>query len=178
MNTDANYESVATFNLGPQGYLTALIDKNMYVDAAAAELCELARLLQGNVTRSRLRIGDVFASVEAYDAAALADPRKDELLREAADKPVKRVLQIDGFTDTWGDIIHGDDDDGDAVMCGSSYELSRCLSRDMPVRVFVHEHGDPEAVSRLLKKIADWTPEEIANLMPAAVDAREADCPF
>lgn len=71
------------------------------------------------------------------------------------DKPEKRLLQVDGFCRVLSDDVMHPDDNGDAIMLGITHERMRSPSRDMPVRVFVHEDADREDVRRLLGKMLD-----------------------
>jgi hypothetical protein len=69
------------------------------------------------------------------------------------------------------------DENGDALMVGVGYELSRCLSANMPVRILIHEHASPHDVARFLEKVASLSHEWIDEGMPA-VDEDHTDIPF
>jgi len=77
------------------------------------------------------------------------------LLRSAADKPVCRVLQLDGFTgiSRHDDVMHPDAD-GDAIMFGMVDELRRS-GPELPVRVHVHADADAADVLRVFDKLRD-----------------------
>ncbi len=80
---------------------------------------------------------------------------KTEILDKLKERPVARLLQMDGFIDTAGDPIVPGDDEGDKIMTKVTHELMRSPCRQMPVRVLIHEDADPEDVRRLLGKMLD-----------------------
>jgi hypothetical protein len=82
-------------------------------------------------------------------------PDRDDLVAAYAQKPVCRLLQLDGFTGAQGDCVIRGDEDGDGIMFGVTHELMRSPGRDMPVRLLIHEDADCEDVRRLLAKMLD-----------------------
>lgn len=78
------------------------------------------------------------------------EKRKGELIAAACEKPVRLLIQYDGWSQE-GDDIFKPDEDGHIVCSRFTYELRRS---DWPVRV----HVNPQATSKkevldLLKKI-------------------------
>ena len=97
-----------------------------------------------------------FIEGRLHDAVAGSDLVAAAVLRDAASKPVKQLVQIDGHRPTGYDSVVRPDDDGDCLMSSSTRELSRSLGLDMPVRVLVHPGAQKADVVRLLDKIRAW----------------------
>ena len=76
---------------------------------------------------------------------------KQELIEEAARKPVRKFLQMDGFMNVEGDSIMRPDADGDTVSFGESDELRNL--HDI-VRVQIPWDADAGAVRRIVGKMA------------------------
>lgn len=113
------------------------------------------------------------ARARLHQALALVDDRRApstlggsdllaaKVLCEAAGKPVKKIVQMDGHRPPApGDPFVYPDDDGDCLLGGNTIELCRSLSLDMPVRVFIHPGAQKEDVLRLLEKIRDWVQQD------------------
>lgn len=94
----------------------------------------------------------LYATFEAHTSPL--SRHKARLLREAQDKGVEHVYQIDGWIDQDVDNPFEPDRDGDLVFHHFTDELRRS-SGDLAVRVHVHEDvlDRPEVVLRVLKKI-------------------------
>jgi hypothetical protein len=77
---------------------------------------------------------------------------REELLREAAEKPIRKFKQYDVFFHNTGSDMFDSDKDGDNLSSGQTYELNRsaCL------RVLVPSGTTPEEVMRGLKKVIVW----------------------
>lgn len=117
-------------------------------------LAELERRVLGKDAPSKEDIR------EGPDFFAGAHARKKDLLEEAEGKPVRTLLQVDGWNCPLGwhdDVIH-QDRDGHAICWGVRDELR---STDNDVRVHVNPKADRRRTVALLHKIAallerDW----------------------
>ena len=76
---------------------------------------------------------------------------KQELLDQAARKPVRKFLQMDGFMNVEGDSVMRPDADGDTVFYGETDELRNL--RDI-VRIQIPWDVDADAVRRIVRKMA------------------------
>ncbi len=92
---------------------------------------------------------------KAYNEGRLQDAHR-LLLEDYAQKPVRRVIQIDGF-EPEGDSVMSPDEDGHCLMGGAgSLVLQRVgATEGLPVRVQIHEDAAKEDVLLLLGKISD-----------------------
>jgi hypothetical protein len=92
---------------------------------------------------------------KAYNEGRRQDAHR-LLLEDYAKKPVRRVIQIDGF-ETEGDSVMEPDEDGHCLMGGNgSLVLQRVgATEGLPVRVQIHEDANKEDVLLLLEKISD-----------------------
>jgi hypothetical protein len=76
------------------------------------------------------------------------EPTRDRLLAEYAEKPIRKVLQLDCWYQDY--ISHGviaSGREGHIVMAGETYELRNTT---FPVRVQISEGADKETVLALL----------------------------
>lgn len=91
-------------------------------------------------------------------------PTKEELLSKYAKKPVRRLLQLDGFS-MWMGVCGEPPEptelfpDGYDVFAGETYEL-RSSGPDLAVRLHVAEGADRGQVLALLDKIRDWLTDD------------------
>lgn len=126
------------------------------------------------------------ATLKALDDAgqagvgwSLAHNSKIRALAEAADKPLKRLIQFDGFRDVQGDSVMHPDADGDTVFgYMETHELNKSIDETMPVRVFVHPGARTEDVLRLLSKISAWIERDSKGGTVDALTDGPEDLPF
>lgn len=78
---------------------------------------------------------------------------KVRLLRRYARKEPTHFLQVDGFNPSTDLLTDLRDPDGDEIMALRKHEL---MTGADPVRVLALPGSDPQVVSRILRKIADW----------------------
>lgn len=78
---------------------------------------------------------------------------REELLRDAAEKPVQKVIQVDGFAGVEDDCVMNPDKDRDSIMAGLRHELRHSTHA---VRVHIAENAKADDVIRLLTKILKW----------------------
>jgi hypothetical protein len=79
-------------------------------------------------------------------------PKRSELIAKYTDKPVTRYQQFDGFINAEEDSLIQPDQDSDAIMGGTTYELMRF---DFGVRVLIPDNIEAADAARALTKIAD-----------------------
>ena len=76
------------------------------------------------------------------------------LLKEAANKPLRTLLQVDGWhLEDGGDSIMEPDQDGDWISRGMTEEFRRS-DMDLVVRMHIDPRANPKIVQRLLLKMA------------------------
>jgi len=98
-------------------------------------------------------------------------PTKEELLRKYAEKPVRRFLQLDGFS-VWTGVVGEPPEptelfpDGYDVFAGETYEL-RASGPELAVRVHIAEGADREQVLALLDNIRGWLEEDYERALAA-----------
>ena len=84
--------------------------------------------------------------------------QKAELVADAARKPVRDFLQVDGWFlggPNGGDDVMQPDEDGDCLMAGGTRDL-RNSDSDLAVRVQIVAGADRDVVLRVLKKLRRW----------------------
>jgi hypothetical protein len=116
---------------------------------------------------------DQFPSlIEQFPTATTATRRRDDLLADAARKPVKRFRQFDVFPGVGPDMNPPANDEGDQMFCGLAWELRN----GTPVRVQVEPDVTPEAAVRALRLAADSIEADRFELVDSF--ATETECPF
>lgn len=99
-------------------------------------------------------------------------PQREEIILQAAEKPIRKMVQFDVFTGAVEDDLIVPDEDGDWISFGSSYDLVR--SECIRLRFIA---GTPLAdVSRALRKIASEI-DELGNnssMLPGMLEPEPA----
>ena len=118
---------------------------------------------------SRLAIERIGMSVPDWNKS-----KRSELIAKYMDKPVTRYQQFDGFIDAEEDSVVHPDRDGDAIMCGTTYEL---MQFDYGVRVLIPDNIESAAAARVLTKIANVVEKDLGMIRRLREEANEVTSP-